>query len=1505
VAAARYAPGSPEQAVLDLVREHLTPLQQKTRDPVAVALAERLIALERPRAGYTRPQELALLTTRMQRIGHELEDELGGLDRRFAVFEERWFARSGERERRDLLVAYLHETVRDPRERRADLRALDRFLDYDAVRERHVVARHRVLVKVELALTFMGRAAAAALADRAARPDELMHELFAGGKLDDFLRARGEKGARWQVRHAAWDALARALRAAQAFGSLEAFEAGSLGAAVRAATNRDEHPWVQGIALELVVLLSPRFGDSLLTGRLLDRPAELAPRDFLVRRQVVDLLAEAGDDRALALLGKLLAARDPSEHVRVGVPEAVARCRAPGTGRLLRIAAGLDAEVPEPSAKVRAAAALAARAALAHALAHTPIFTVDRVTAAADLFVGVLQRDRDSLPLEIACAEAAALCRDLGELARRDVPPGDPAAQAARLLPELGARLQTALLELSAKSGRAPHVHEAAAAAAEEIARLLAPDADAWQRYLAAVVAEIPPGGARRLALSRTPAGLPPLPDDPIWLGRILAQLTRRDWGLAARRHGDLLTLWRGDHFRRRLWRVVHELSNRAPNKRQAFLHTIGRRQHGDLRAPPGGLDEVTATVVPGERVTIEGEGSWARHLPTVDELLDLPLLEGGPVRLFSSHGTTTLTPPATRWQRLRTRLGLTFGYAGVAHARLAALRGVERHERQRYLAEVKQAYGIEASFARYPYPGRRADAPEEIAALFAGSGPPPPPAETDATVPFVKEALALAGPVSLLHDARDWLDLHGYYFLSPSQNSQVALALFAAGFAGLFFVESWWKRRRIDRARAQIPLTIGGWGTRGKSGTERLKAALFHGLGHEVFVKTTGCESMIIHSVPDEPARELFIFRSYDKATIWEVRDTLELAATLGSEIYLWECMALLPKYVELLQRSWVRDDLVTLTNAYPDHEDIQGPAGVNIAECISAFIPERGTCITSEVNFLPLFADAARERGTRLVAVAPTTADLIADDLLALFPYSEHPRNIALVARVAEEYGIDRNFAIATMAEHVVPDLGVLKVYPTARVRGRQLSFVNGMSANERTGFLNNWTRMGLGEIDAALEPERVVVTVVNNRADRVSRSEVFARIVVEDAAADAHVLIGTNLSGLQSYLRHELDQFLPDLHVVVADDLSVPGSPQPRARLTRHLARLRVPPPDPAQASARARVYAPALGLTVDETAVEGFETALARAWAAGAELDVVQVRAELGADADLAAATARLFVTADTGDAPAAAPPEVAHPPERAELDAAFLGQLARLAVHARLAERLARLVAEPGDSPDLDGFHAAFRAAYRALFLDSLVIVEDAAETGDAIIDRCARAVPPGTLVTVMGIQNIKGTGLDFVYRWQALDIVTGHLARLADPDARAGAVRALESFEDYGLIDAGAAAAALAAVPRADWKGDDLVYLDRVQAKVAKVHADRLDALGRANAKDAKTWLLDRVESWLDPLDSLRRYRHAERVMKDLVAHRISHNRAAVEMRRLYERQKGGWLAETVLGQKD
>src|SRR5690606_23364717 len=129
-------------------------------------------------------------------------------------------------------------------------------------------------------------------------------------------------------------------------------------------------------------------------------------------------------------------------------------------------------------------------------------------------------------------------------------------------------------------------------------------------------------------------------------------------------------------------------------------------------------------------------------------------------------------------------------------------------------------------------------------------------------------------------------------------------------------------REARLRRWRRQLQLVVGGWGSRGKSSVERLKAALFHGLGYLVLCKPTGCEAMVLVGIPGADATEVFLYRPRDKATIVEQHTVLQLAAGLGAQVTLWECMALNPDYTQILQREWMRDDLTTITNTYPDHE-------------------------------------------------------------------------------------------------------------------------------------------------------------------------------------------------------------------------------------------------------------------------------------------------------------------------------------------------------------------------------------------------------------------------------------------------------------------------------------------------------------------------------------------------------------------------------------------------------
>ncbi|MCY0987254.1 hypothetical protein OV203_08980 [Nannocystis sp. ILAH1] len=1396
-----------------------------------------------------------------------------------------------------VLAAAIRRHARGWRERQADLRALGRWLDHDALRERLAADQALLEEQVELAVRMVGAATAEVAYDERA-------EVF------PCLISQLTWLPRFTLRLACLEALSAILDRLAEAGQAHELDLDldlRLATAARGrAGDSAEHPWVQAAALALLdrVSLDAPEGSRFAIPQLRLRAGarrehrgyaptaealELAearlisprggPRDFLVRALVVEFLAHRaarGRDPIRCVDILFNAVDDASEHVRISLCSAAVEVRPIDT----RGAALLTILASDGSARVRAAA----------------VRGLLRGPTDAPALATILTDEASPLVLRIACAEIVKMAEGTWH-----ADPGN------------FVQLSTVLARIATRDDHPPVVHEAAAAALQAIDGALDPARRAWTGVFAEALARTPPGKAVRVSLRRP--DLPP-PGDAAWLGRILAALTREDWGVDAHVRKDSILLRRGDRWGARLWRLWHELRHPGPNKRQGFSHVRGRVLRGDLRAHSGRLHEVVATEVPGERVHSEREGGWGRHLPLVDDLLGLPVLRPRLVRIVSSQGTTELRWHRPLWQRVAAHLRLSLRYAQLAELRRQALDAQEPAARAAYARVLREQYGVELYFVPHPAPGASLarTAPSQLLQLFGANEARGEPVYTSVDVPLgqsvritAEVARAVSAPQPAAASAMTGLGalLLGVPLEIPdlgepvladiftlSGSSQTALALFLAALAAMLFIGTYLRTRSIARDRAAIPLVIGGWGTRGKSGTERLKAGLFHGLGYRVFAKTTGCEAMFIHAQPRGQAMEIYTFRPYGKATIWEQRTLLNLAAKTGSDVFLWECMALNPAYVEILQHHWMRDDAATITNCYPDHEDIQGPAGMDVAEVISRFVPTGARTVTSEINFLPVLRDAAGRRGSDLDAVDEFAGDLLPADLLALIPYEEHPRNVALVARLAEHLGLDRTLAIATMAEHVVPDLGVLKRYGPARMAGRTLEFINGCSANERAGFLSNWRRTGCDRLDLEKEPDRYVITVVNNREDRVARSQVFARLLVEDVAADRHVLIGTNTQGLVGYIREALEGFLAAQEIVSRDDLS--DGPAGRARAHQRLARLlaRVRPIAPEALPGQLVIYGHGAGRSL-----AGVRDEIARRCAPYLSEDP---RASISLDEVLAVVRNELspwlvglVESADVLED--SDPPECVRLASPQEVADHFLRQLARTAVCVRLKARVEAAFAEGGGVPH-GLVHAAVRDAYRSLFMDLIDVVVDPLTTGDQVILRCALAVPPGVRAILMGTQNIKGTGLDFVYRWTALDIAQQGLAALAspEPEVRRQALQRLAQPADPGLIDSGLVAAQLE--QRTPYDGE--AELQSFAAGRARaLHQTRVSDLSAGPARGGRhdKWL-GWLESCVEFLDGARRYYIARQVMRDLVCLRISHARAAAVMRELDSRAKGGWL---------
>lgn len=1454
------APADTPADLRALIEAHLPPLVARLRrDPIA-ALVEAL--------GDDRPPDTA--EARVELVGRALvhveawRGAIGEADRDFQSFRDAWFGQPDRAARRNLAESALRAAESDRSTLAADLAALDRHLDFEAFHERHLRRQRRLQKRIEVAMLFAGRLAAALVTHPETHYGvclSLVESVKIGAALGGFAVHPEHP---WGPRRDVLEALLALYRGLHRRGLFDRASAVTLRRLLTLAGDMREHPFLRGAATEIATLMPRDEGLPLLTRALAPRPGE-PPDGFVARRLVAGIVAERLPPRdAVTLLADRVWAGEESEHVRQGLAEIFARLAPYGGLGPLRALSGRDPRTPEDSPRVRA---VAARYALAALLSSDP--DDGAVGPLSKLCASILRNESDPLPLRL-------LAEDIGRAAT---------ATPERMAPHTR-RFRKALDGRLADPALPPPVNETLAWGRNRLDLADAPEQQALARRLGKAARALREGERRTFELPvevETPAMRRVI-------GRTLADLSRRDLGLSARLRGRRITLWRGDRRRRRLWRLLHELRRPSPTKRAGISHTTGRAPVGELRAPPGRMDEEVPTTVPGERVRVRAEAGWGRHLPTVDDLLALSVLRRRPVHVFSDFGITTVSPPRGALRRLINRLKLTWRYAPFAERRLDALGATEEAHRGDFVEAVRAAYDVDLHFEPYD---DSMPVPPHIASLFPGRPVPPSPALARVGGGAASLALITDGAWQALGDL--FAD-SAAFLLSWAEGGQPALALFLAGAITWFVGRARWRQWRIDRARSALPLCIGGWGTRGKSGTERLKAGLFHGLGYDVFVKTTGCEAMMMHSVPDRLPLEVFIHRPYDKATIWEQRDMLELAAKMEAEVFLWECMGLNPRYVSLLQSEWMRDDLATLTNAYPDHEDIQGPAGEDVARVIAEFVPRGATLITSEDNFLPLLAETARERGTRMLATPALDAELIPRDLLALFPYDEHPRNIALVARLGAELGVDPTLAIHTMAQNVVPDLGVLKRYPPARIRGRVITFANGMSANERAGFLANWSRTGLDAVDLRARPRAVVVTVVNNRADRVPRSEIFARILVEDVAADRHVLIGTNLAGLQGYLDAALNERLAQVHIVEPGD----DRQQPRRRLEAEMNRLRIPFPTQDALAARLTMLCEGLERRCEPGPLED-ALAAAGPWliAEGEGVDPEALRARLEADLDWRDALDALF------DGPALTaldgPPEALAHAELSEARAAAHRLLADLAIHARLV-RLVDAAADGAAEPE--AANTRFRQAWRALFLDRVVPVTHPEATGDQIIDRLARALPPGCEATAMGIQNIKGTGLDFVYRWVNADAMQRLLTALDDPDEgrRIDALRAVANAGDPGVVGAGTARARLAEHAEQALSAEERGALEYARRRIEERYRHLVDGLSASTERSRLARLFDRLEDAVDFADAVVRTYKARRIVADLVAERISHERAAVEMRKLNKRDKGGWLAR-MLGQ--
>ena len=977
-----------------------------------------------------------------------------------------------------------------------------------------------------------------------------------------------------------------------------------------------------------------------------------------------------------------------------------------------------------------------------------------------------------------------------------------------------------------------------AAQSYEQIWCCLNPNARLLLLKLSELTRNIAPGTSRRVSAEITSQ------HQPEQIARALAVLAQDDYGYDIRYGITGCWITRQPQFGTRMWRVLHELRNPATDKRQAFSHTIGRVSFATIRVPSQKMGELSRTKVPGEPFFIASEGCWRPYLPLADDfvsILNLSTLKPAVVRFFTSQGITRVRAPRGWWQRIKAWATLTWRFEEFAN-----LRDWDEGDNvspATYLEAIRKL-GFEIKLDRYHDDGQSRIEDTSVTKFFG---------------------LVLLPAASLWGGIQTLCERYATYFSSVYDNTLQQLIVFAFAFAIFFVARHAWSNWRLHRARSRVPLFLGGWGTRGKSGTERLKAALIGALGYSLVSKTTGCEAMFIQGNAFGNPLEIPLYRPYDKATIWEHASVIHMADKMDSSVFLWECMGLNPTYVDILQRQWSRDDLSTVTNTYPDHEDIQGPAGYNVACTIAGFVPRDAHVITTEQEMRPIVRHNCDQVKSTLRGVGWLESGLIPDEVLDRFPYREHPDNIALVAAMADELGVEYDFALKAMADELIPDLGVLKTYPLARIRSRYIEFTNGMSANERFGCLGNWTRLDYDKHDAQEEPQTWISTVINNRADRVARSRVFSDIVVNDLSADRHFLIGTNLKGLVGFIQEDLENRLSEM------SLAENGAYRPATGEQKllELAKRHRHPTSRDHVVAALKMMLHDQGIAIDSP--EQFESL----W-------------------NNESATRKLLEEGGVDD----------------EIVSAIVLRQSRLLEALQDFEDLNRAVlANPNDDVAWQGLDDRYRALAKKWFEQSIVVIDDSSASGEQIIDRIVRETPPGVRNRVMGMQNIKGTGLDFVYRFQDWNTCYEACENLNHSDI-SKVNKAIETLQQLPVLGQLCTEHVRQAIKTArsgvHFRSVAMrSNLDTIEEKLqASESSIRSECLGTSNgdAKHGKplAGVVDWIEEILDANDAIRRRTKADQIYIDLADERISRQRAIAELRKINKRQKGGWLAESL-----